>query len=81
MSGSSPRMRGKLLRCRIGQDRHRIIPAHAGQTNGVSVAMMVCPDHPRACGANLSAQYPDELVFGSSPRMRGKPVRRYRRRR
>ena len=72
-NGSSPRMRGKLLRCRIGQDRHRIIPAHAGQTGGAVRPPRRCPDHPRACGANSTLQKLIRALAGSSPRMRGKP--------
>ena len=53
----------------------RIIPARAGQTWPCMPGRTSRPDHPRACGANLSAQYPDVLVFGSSPRVRGKRPR------
>ena len=70
--GSSPRMRGKPG-ARFWQSvRHRIIPAHAGQTQSGHLAGSVLTDHPRACGANyVGADY--RLVSaGSSPRMRGK---------
>ena len=39
----------------------------------VAVGCMWCPDHPRACGANVIAFAADGTVDGSSPRMRGKP--------
>ena len=56
--GSSPRVRGK--RSVPGHDSHltRIIPARAGQTGWFMLAGTVCPDHPRACGANMSAASP-----------------------
>ena len=52
MPGSSPRMRGKPGRGRPIRARIRIIPAHAGQTSLLTVAVNPLPDHPRACGAN-----------------------------
>ena len=70
--GSSPRMRGKRRR----QDAHasllRIIPAHAGQTSLLMMLMLPPPDHPRACGANVTVDGGGQPVAGSSPRMRGK---------
>ena len=72
--GSSPRMRGKLIRDLDGDHRVRIIPAHAGQTPKARFAIMIFPDHPRACGANLAVRRVDDAVHGSSPRMRGKPA-------
>ena len=70
--GSSPRMRGKLLReCRKNMDR-RIIPAHAGQTDCHTSNCICNWDHPRACGANKPSELPNLSLPGSSPRMRGK---------
>ena len=70
--GSSPRMRGKRLR-RVGcGDCRRIIPAHAGQTNGRSRRRRRTSDHPRACGANIDVSNWQAGIDGSSPRMRGK---------
>ena len=45
-------MRGKLEAGEIHGVFERIIPAHAGQTQGVRAAVAPIPDHPRACGAN-----------------------------
>ena len=76
MSGSSPRMRGKLLLIEPEYLASRIIPAHAGQTSSRNSYGHHYSDHPRACGANLN---PRRLFFsttGSSPRMRGKRRRR-----
>ena len=70
--GSSPRMRGKRW-CGVGlQDDGRIIPAHAGQTACSASTARHASDHPRACGANDSAQKFASTLNGSSPRMRGK---------
>ena len=74
--GSSPRMRGKPG-ARFWQSvRHRIIPAHAGQTQSGHLAGSVLTDHPRACGANAVARHFSTGYAGSSPRMRGKLCRR-----
>ena len=71
-SGSSPRMRGKR-RCQLSQmARDRIIPAHAGQTSGLTYPMPSVADHPRACGANFRVREVVDAYAGSSPRMRGK---------
>ena len=71
-TGSSPRMRGKLI-CRFCRRcRMRIIPAHAGQTTRTTSCPARYPDHPRACGANLGKIGSLFGSFGSSPRMRGK---------
>ena len=74
-NGSSPRMRGKLRTRRLSGPSPRIIPAHAGQTSWVGMNISSLPDHPRACGANLSMGLPESSVTGSSPRMRGKRQR------
>ena len=71
-AGSSPRMRGKHNRRTYLWSRERIIPAHAGQTRCPSESFHRGPDHPRACGANLTYVHWDTSIHGSSPRMRGK---------
>ena len=70
--GSSPRMRGKRQRLPQPRCQRRIIPAHAGQTNACDSSASSCPDHPRACGANIISAAFYFAYFGSSPRMRGK---------
>ena len=72
-SGSSPRMRGKQLPIAKMLAHVRIIPAHAGQTVGMVVFPRAQSDHPRACGANGPFITVSTQIFGSSPRMRGKP--------
>ena len=76
--GSSPRMRGKRQRLPQPRCQRRIIPAHAGQTNACDSSASSCPDHPRACGANLLSIGLMAVPDGSSPRMRGKLLRRPR---
>ena len=71
-SGSSPRMRGKLVPNRNALSARRIIPAHAGQTSRRTRLLRLVSDHPRACGANLDLRRTEQHQFGSSPRMRGK---------
>ena len=72
LTGSSPRMRGKLRRDVPRFWIHRIIPAHAGQTSTCSSRDGRTPDHPRACGANCETVVVFLRPYGSSPRMRGK---------
>ena len=74
-SGSSPRMRGKLVAYLPANRRPRIIPAHAGQTIGRRSSSKWTSDHPRACGANDAGGGGLHVGSGSSPRMRGKPHR------
>ena len=72
--GSSPRMRGKRQTRMHMASRPRIIPAHAGQTRLGVMSVGDGTDHPRACGANLLLRISFTPAFGSSPRMRGKPL-------
>ena len=72
-TGSSPRMRGKPCSFVCSFRFLRIIPAHAGQTGNRIAVRLLITDHPRACGANVSAQLAGWPSIGSSPRMRGKP--------
>ena len=75
VTGSSPRVRGKLVGG-VRQGRTvRIIPASAGQTvQGVS-RIGADKDHPRECGANSRINVMVRLPVGSSPRVRGKQVK------
>ena len=68
-------MRGKLISRRPRARAERIIPARAGQTRASRSPPARHTDHPRACGANVSAGYGDVPPIGSSPRVRGKPRR------
>ena len=71
-SGSSPRVRGKLIIAVVGYALFRIIPARAGQTTTLIWATGCSPDHPRACGANPPRTASANRGGGSSPRVRGK---------
>ena len=75
--GSSPRMRGKLFHNCSVLCFVRIIPAHAGQTRSDYQNGDTQPDHPRACGANARRRDCRRAIYGSSPRMRGKPEHRH----
>ena len=72
VSGSSPRVRGKLAREPVLAYVDRIIPARAGQTRTVQAGIVVRADHPRACGANFKLSFALTVTSGSSPRVRGK---------
>ena len=70
--GSSPRVRGKLASKLIPRLPARIIPASAGQTGHAPRRHTHPPDHPRECGANMTAVDMKASGTGSSPRVRGK---------
>ena len=65
-------MRGKHAVAGAARRVVRIIPAHAGQTSGLTYPMPSVADHPRACGANFRVREVVDAYAGSSPRMRGK---------
>ena len=67
-------MRGKQRITRPHHRHHRIIPAHAGQTEVLPVGHQTPPDHPRTCGANARVGDDEQVRDGSSPHMRGKLV-------
>ena len=70
-------MRGKpRLRIRVGQPVG-LIPAHAGKTPPAPTLAGRERAHPRACGENASISTMTRPAGGSSPRMRGKPSRRF----
>ena len=73
-SGSSPRVRGKPRRTQRARRARRIIPARAGQTYRMDTITGRQSDHPRACGANPGLEGPRAWYYGSSPRVRGKPM-------
>ena len=79
--GSSPLTRGKLDARRLGGDRPRLIPAHAGKTSPLR-AGPTCPQaHPRSRGENSLTETSQEIDWGSSPLTRGKRQRDRARRR
>ena len=74
--GSSPRGRGKRRRLQRRRGPGRIIPARAGQTSARDMSRNAYADHPRACGANATTAINVSGAAGSSPRVRGKPLRK-----
>ena len=70
--GSSPRMRGKQQLILSSARESRLIPAHAGKTRQCSLLYAFGGAHPRACGENVAGVMGIMLMWGSSPRMRGK---------
>ena len=73
-TGSSPRLRGTLLRLALMFPGSRFIPAPAGNANPVSARFVWCSVHPRACGERQCSAHPHLRAIGSSPRLRGTPV-------
>mgnify|MGYP000897965664 CR=1 FL=1 len=72
VSGTSPRMRGKLQDYLKVVNNRRNIPAYAGKTCMCVKGFQKCAEHPRVCGENISISRERESQNGTSPRMRGK---------
>ena len=68
-------MRGSLILHHFLDLALRIIPAHAGLTLYHLVDSLSTWDHPRACGAHHRMDVLMAGLPGSSPRMRGSPLR------
>ena len=73
--GSSPRMRGTPLDLAVERCFAGIIPAYAGNTLLMELALNRFRDHPRVCGEHFSRNYWFVRARGSSPRMRGTRLR------
>ena len=73
--GSSPRMRGTRAVSSRMPLRDGIIPAYAGNTHTNNHRSGSAWDHPRVCGEHFYVRTQDGEMRGSSPRMRGTPVR------
>jgi len=69
--GSSPRVRGLLVRQLLRQIELRIIPARAGFTRRRGRTPVTKRDHPRACGVYGITLLALVTCLGSSPRVRG----------
>ena len=73
--GSSPQVRGRLV---LETRRRRgpgLIPAGAGQTQCHALEQSNPRAHPRRCGADDYGLAPNDAYAGSSPQVRGRPVR------
>ena len=69
--GSSPHVRGALLRLPARRGRRGIIPACAGSTPRPSPPAPTTRDHPRMCGEHMSVAIKPNAQEGSSPHVRG----------
>ncbi len=69
--GSSPRVRGTPMPRRRGRQRHRFIPAGAGNAWRPLTLTTSIPVHPRGCGERTAGHVARLLEHGSSPRVRG----------
>ena len=75
--GSSPRVRGKLYRLTTSSGTAGLIPACAGKTCSGTGSRPWSMAHPRVCGENGRRKRFRRRPRGSSPRVRGKRVRRH----
>ena len=69
--GSSPHVRGALLRLLIAATIGGIIPACAGSTSRKPEAKEFQRDHPRMCGEHSTRSFQTGSSAGSSPHVRG----------
>ena len=76
--GSSPLSRGIHLMQFARANKHRIIPALAGNTMGIALGMTVAGDHPRSRGEYPTHRRRNRILMGSSPLSRGILVARFR---
>ena len=74
LSGSPPRVRGKLSANTYDAKASRITPACAGKTTAVFFFSIASQDHPRVCGENSRMTDRELSRTGSPPRVRGKLV-------
>ena len=72
VSGSPPRMRGKLYIRFFDRGGNGITPADAGKTHSGWGSPKRPEDHPRGCGENAYLHWQERHNVGSPPRMRGK---------
>ena len=72
VTGSPPRMRGKVSGQKLWMVLCGITPACAGKSGNYSTAGSSGEDHPRVCGEKFCCFLPLDRVSGSPPRMRGK---------
>ena len=76
--GSSPLTRGKRRRPDFRRAPARLIPAHAGKTDGGIQTAVARKAHPRSRGENARSRGSTVVSSGSSPLTRGKPSRSQR---
>ena len=76
--GSSPRVRGTRDRVRVDALGHRFIPACAGNAWRPALRPRGRSVHPRVCGERTIRCGPCVIDIGSSPRVRGTQLARFR---
>ncbi len=76
VSGSSPRVRGDLVRVQPEPLAQGLIPACAGRPTYTHYPMDPSGAHPRVCGATKTNPPSPGGAVGSSPRVRGDPTAR-----
>ena len=69
-------MRGKLFACEFRAVDSRLIPACAGKTSPPIATGLILTAHPRVCGENPIGRRAPDSCAGSSPRVRGKLLKR-----
>ena len=74
-TGLSPRLRGNRRHPDRGADRHRSIPAPAGEPLASCQRPRQCPVYPRACGGTLRSRIIRLRALGSIPAPAGEPAR------
>ena len=72
ITGSPPRMRGKVPQPGVEGCRLGITPAYAGKSTTAGRGRMPSRDHPRVCGEKPDCRMPYSCARGSPPRVRGK---------
>ena len=72
LTGSPPRVRGKLPDTGNRKNAKRITPACAGKTVRRLGLRRARKDHPRVCGENEPTHCRSCVRLGSPPRVRGK---------
>ena len=76
LNGSSPRVRGTPILEGDTLYVMRFIPACAGNTSHPRPLTSSNTVHPRVCGEHRNRQKSNTVAAGSSPRVRGTPMRR-----
>ena len=69
--GSSPRVRGTVIEKTSTGKYRGIIPACAGNSMPVLIDNNRSWDHPRVCGEQVTVEWLEACLRGSSPRVRG----------
>ena len=72
LTGSPPRVRGKVKALLCQCANIRITPAGAGKSCVILLLSCGDGDHPRGCGEKSSSTVMSIIVLGSPPRVRGK---------